>query len=587
MESVEEQASTSFCSISSTDSPTAMIVDSDSVRKRAKAIKITHYNKTSLYYECKQCKKHFSLKTSHTILKRHVTNHDTPLNEETNKRNRTSKYSVYDKLIVNFVVRGAHSHSIVEEEHFIKMIKGLQPNYPGITRQHLNQNIHTLFTNTKNQLMECIKSISKLSVTFDFWTSVTNKPYIVITAHFVHESKMQSIILDFDLIPFPHTSSEILIKITEIFDCYGLQNKVMSITTDNEATNIKTMQLLQLFHSDYENVLHTRCLAHILNLSVKKGLEKLNNVVSDISKLVNFINFSPKKKQLFFDICDLLKISRLTLLREMHIRWNSTFLMLERAYNMRLVLDHMCKHLEEFKKYLIEDWGKVKNLIDFLKPYYDATILLSKSKYPSLVYVIPVVDVLLDQISQNYDDDNFLSACAHAMADKLNQYIPVLRSQYAKFAVILDPRLKNHYFSEKQEHEPLELLTTFYQTKYCQRCDRNEQSQAEDNSRKSIFSTIYKNKKNITDELQEYLCMQVESEDTDIIFWWTKQTNTLPQLQKLAFHILSIPATSVPSEQAFSKSGNLITKRRNRLGNKTIQASMCLASWLDFFNTTF
>ena len=47
---------------------------------------------------------------------------------------------------------------------------------------------------------------------------------------------------------------------------------------------------------------------------------------------------------------------------------------------------------------------------------------------------------------------------------------------------------------------------------------------------------------------------------------------------------MCIPATSVPSEQAFSKSGELISKRKNRLGNRAIEACMCLNSWLKLGN---
>lgn len=35
---------------------------------------------------------------------------------------------------------------------------------------------------------------------------------------------------------------------------------------------MKCLHFLKLFHEDYEDVIHTRCLAHILNLSVKKWL---------------------------------------------------------------------------------------------------------------------------------------------------------------------------------------------------------------------------------------------------------------------------------------------------------------------------
>jgi hypothetical protein len=52
----------------------------------------------------------------------------------------------------------------------------------------------------------------------------------------------------------------------------------------------------------------------------------------------------------------------------------------------------------------------------------------------------------------------------------------------------------------------------------------------------------------------------------------------------MAFDLLAIPATSVPSEQVFSKAGDLITKRRNRLSKKNIRILMLLEAWLKFLN---
>ena len=56
--------------------------------------------------------------------------------------------------------------------------------------------------------------------------------------------------------------------------------------------------------------------------------------------------------------------------------------------------------------------------------------------------------------------------------------------------------------------------------------------------------------------------------------------NQFPRLAKMAMDFLSIPSTSVPSEECFSISKNLITDTRNRLAGKTIRSCMCLKSWL-------
>lgn len=85
------------------------------------------------------------------------------------------------------------------------------------------------------------------------------------------------------------------------------------------------------------------------------------------------------------------------------------------------------------------------------------------------------------------------------------------------------------------------------------------QSSGPSTTRKSVFSSIYKQRR-ADNEVDKYLSLPIEEEDTDVIVWWKNQESYLPCLQKMAFVILGIPATSVPSEQSFSKAGNLITK---------------------------
>ncbi len=51
----------------------------------------------------------------------------------------------------------------------------------------------------------------------------------------------------------------------------------------------------------------------------------------------------------------------------------------------------------------------------------------------------------------------------------------------------------------------------------------------------------------------------------------------------LAFDVLCVPATSVPSEQIFSKARDIITKRRNKLSDNSIKSVMCLNSMYKYF----
>lgn len=83
------------------------------------------------------------------------------------------------------------------------------------------------------------------------------------------------------------------------------------------------------------------------------------------------------------------------------------------------------------------------------------------------------------------------------------------------------------------------------------------------------------------DELQLYLSLPTADETVNSLEWWKSNINQFPYLSKMACDYLSIPATSVASEQCFSASKNLITDNRNRLVGKTVRACMCLRSWFN------
>jgi len=81
------------------------------------------------------------------------------------------------------------------------------------------------------------------------------------------------------------------------------------------------------------------------------------------------------------------------------------------------------------------------------------------------------------------------------------------------------------------------------------------------------------------DEFNLYINSPTANDNINPLEWWKINEIQYPGLAKMARDYLAIPSTSVPSEQCFSISKNLITDNRNRLAGKTIRASMCLKSW--------
>src|SRR5437588_7395835 len=82
-----------------------------------------------------------------------------------------------------------------------------------------------------------------------------------------------------------------------------------------------------------------------------------------------------------------------------------------------------------------------------------------------------------------------------------------------------------------------------------------------------------------TSELERYLSMPLEDQ-IDPLLWWKAQQHEYPTLSQIARDYLSIQATSVASEQAFSIAGKTISEVRNRLDGESARAILCLKSWI-------
>ena len=101
-------------------------------------------------------------------------------------------------------------------------------------------------------------------------------------------------------------------------------------------------------------------------------------------------------------------------------------------------------------------------------------------------------------------------------------------------------------------------------------------NETHDTVRSKLFKRRHVERQN---ELQLYLSLPCTTEEINILEWWKMNEQQFSKLARIVCDYLAIPATSVPVEQVFSTSKNLITKRRNRLLSKTIRACMCLKSW--------
>ncbi|XP_050384748.1 zinc finger BED domain-containing protein RICESLEEPER 2-like [Argentina anserina] len=132
-------------------------------------------------------------------------------------------------------------------------------------------------------------------------------------------------------------------------------------------------------------------------------------------------------------------------------RWNSTYLMLRSSYKFHKVLDRMfCDEPNAISFFdgntpsipSSFDWEEAQGYMDLLKPFYNVTLKVCCSHYPSIHDtfgdLLRIKCLLEEQVNPN------LIGIIELMIEKYNKYWGDLDklNQYIFIAIVLDPRYK-------------------------------------------------------------------------------------------------------------------------------------------------
>ena len=111
---------------------------------------------------------------------------------------RTSgKMKSFLRELMLFIIRGMHCLSIVDNPHFIRFVRHMDPR---ITIPCRNTITHTLlpeiYNEAVNKLKQELNPIRWVALTTDGWTCRNNRHYITVTVHYINSStKMISRVL--------------------------------------------------------------------------------------------------------------------------------------------------------------------------------------------------------------------------------------------------------------------------------------------------------------------------------------------------------------------------------------------------------
>ncbi|POV97509.1 hypothetical protein PSTT_15007 [Puccinia striiformis] len=359
------------------------------------------------------------------------------------------------KAIAYFIADADLCFSIVTHDSFWDLLGLLNPAIRNgemtFGRKTIALEVHHLYGAHSEYLKKFFKSLKHVAFTLDAWTSPNTKAFMAITAHAISSTwQMIDVVV---AMPVVH----------------------VSITADNASNNSTLASRVEQvsegrFIASYQLL---GCMAHVINLAAKDGLGAFG-LPTDETTAEDEITLDQMDHNTFTTRLDGTGINLRTrhhsntwtynpytpsnepkknpkeeedsrmLIPDVKTRWNSTYLMLKRALELRVACDKFCRG-SEARKYSLNpvEWEKVAQMSQFLEPLYHATLYLCRTGTPTLNITLPfyisLVKLLLDVRSQH--DASQLLAPAHEMITKLKKYLVLALKKTAPLCAMIHHRV--------------------------------------------------------------------------------------------------------------------------------------------------
>lgn len=366
------------------------------------------------------------------------------------------------------------------------------------------------------------------------------------------------------------------------------------------------------------------------------ALWALKGVIGKLHNLVLYINRNDARREL---LRARMRVTRTSdgklfvgvLLNDGGIRWNATFYMVERALKCRPAIDlyqaqwkppdKNDKHKDDF---LTEaDWHELELFYKLLQPFERPTKRLqsradgegNEGGQGSVWQVLYAMDFLLTKLESvkedidaiNTDDKDaippYYRAGVLAAWSKINTYYELTdQSPIYRMAIALHPAYQFEYFREKwwkREDwiKTAEKELTVYYDRFAAVAVATEQvDQAEtspppsptiDDEFDAWGHTTDRprcgKRRKVETEWAIWIKQVPSKDDMSVknpLAWWVDRRHVWPILSKLALNIFSTPAMSAEPERVFSDGSELITDKRNGLGDDTVEAEMIQKNWI-------
>ena len=327
-------------------------------------------------------------------------------------------------------------------------------------------------------------------------------------------------------------------------------------------------------------------------------IPSVHKALARCRRLVGHFNHSAKACYLLKKKQDDLHHPKHALIRDVVTRWNSSYYMASRVLEQQQPL---CATLLELHRGDLmpsdSEFSALECYRAIMKPLVDITEAIGAQKWVTISTIRPLLHKLLKihlKLSPE-SDSHLVKAMKEAISSDLTARYTGRKQEIITIAAFLDPRFKSLSFLQPEEKRRVEVAVESEMTTVLElaatdsnrpegseppvkrfRGEHNLMELLEDvvnPTRQDEDTTSFGEK--AKSELARYIGEPVT--DKNPLLWWKENTSRYPALIHLVRKYLCIPATSVPSERAFSIAGHIVNEKRACLLPETVNMMVFLA----------
>lgn len=310
-------------------------------------------------------------------------------------------------------------------------------------------------------------------------------------------------------------------------------------------------------------------------------------IIVRLRKIVVKIRKSVKLRQKLAKCCAVYGVKYQVPIIDVKNRWNSTYLMIRRAKDLKIPLRALYLHEKSFTSLQLsdEDWLYLDLVEELLRKFDRATQYMSMERHSTIPSYIPTLNWIIDSVHDfaNRHTGTLRNAAQGALL-KLKKYeVKIDKSIIPFIATVLHPGLKMEYFKEHKYpaveiREIKKAITNYFVENYENNEDYDEpEATFDDELHEHMFKRSRREK--TSSELLKYLSLPLADRKVQPLDYWKSQTQQFPRLCMMARDVLPAQAASTCVERDFSKGSKLVTPTRCAMLKTTIRATMSLKSW--------